>query len=578
MRFRKFIINQWSEALSLDKARNVRKSNKVAWKQQRGLGKGHRSIKKFKPGTFGVEIEFKTELVIDTESLKNDIVEMVKEALQERNRLDRYSNYRPESVGLKALVDKFTEWEPEYYDEHFDGRYPEDPDDWEYENEQPEEPDREDYDNEEEYKSDWDLWKEEFDEWEEEKAIVTKVWNKYEENDGYDGIIEAFAKKIVEDEDYHDYGIYPEEYGSGGYDPEDKIQEYIDFLEDDLGVNTTSDLEGFENDFSSWYVHEDGTGIVEISSPILTSKDIPTLKALFNRMQYEETDGGTSCHVHIGMPENTDGFDLVAMTTLADEDSIRRDAGDRDYSSFAKFNEDIHRTLYSSLEDGVYEKEDFLAKVKSACGDRNKGTNISAFFDQGTVEFRYLSSEVIDTPDLVFQWVNYFLTLPHIAQGRKQLRIHVEYWATELVLTRLPNGAVEVRKDPEERVRQPQESPHDLRQSFDKSPFQRQKEDLLEKMAARKVARTSVTDVVQSNYSSNFYYDVRNAIAAYFEKLGKIPPNDPHLNNQANVYRLGRSIPMSEIMDKIHPQHVKKVVKQTAKSISQGYPSNYPNL
>src|SRR5690606_10987171 len=163
------------------------------------------------------------------------------------------------------------------------------------------------------------LTKEEFDKIIEDKLDdwddrLEELQDEYEDWD-HDYEFEQFIRNISPEEAEEIYDIeipYNHEYYM-----DEKVYHYIRFINGTIGDadygNTTA---------NTWGVGPDGTGIVEIRSPICTTKDFPALLKLLDELRQEEFNGDTSAHVHIGMPKHADAFDLIAMTTLVDEKAV----------------------------------------------------------------------------------------------------------------------------------------------------------------------------------------------------------------------------------------------------------------
>jgi hypothetical protein len=318
---------------------------------------------------------------------------------------------------------------------------------------------------------------------------------------------------------------------------------------------------------SAWYIHKDGDTVFELTSPILTTKDIPALKKLFDKVSEERTDGSTSCHIHIGLPPDTDGFDLLAMSTLVDEKEIKRQLPNRAFDEWAQFNSDMQRQLGRYLEDGTYSKEDFLSTIRKL-GLRS-GTNINAFWEHRTIEFRYLSSEALNNPNSVLEWINYFLILPFLARGRKQIVIaknEYNFGAGQkgIYLTRMPDGGVKVDKDPEGKVKQSPESPEDLRQQSEMSPLQRslnkQKKQTARKrvnnqtmsqflLSIKKNDRDAIVGSLKSLLTDGGWNPARNPFLKPYPFLLDILKEDPWLNDSLNFNKAAEKIQMKDVID-----------------------------
>jgi len=137
---------------------------------------------------------------------------------------------------------------------------------------------------------------------------------------------------------------------------------------------------------------------------------------------------------------------------------------------------------------------------------RDFGTNLLAFKRHGTVEFRYLSSEVVANPEKLFQWIQYYLILPQIAQGRKQIVV-TNNKGQKMIMTRMPNGMVNVSMDG--RPSQPSEPPSELR-SQTLNPFQQKKMEF-------KLTKTKIASLLDDKQNP-LPLDVRDSIYYAVEK------------------------------------------------------------
>lgn len=178
-----------------------------------------------------------------------------------------------------------------------------------------------------------------------------------------------------------------------------------------------------------------------------TGQDFDIINKVGNWISNQPTHGKTGMHIHIGVPRDFDVFDLLAMSTLVDEKAIKTEVSvDRDFSSYAKFRRSLVNNIFSRIYDYMRRTKDveklpktFVltdAQVKELMAhfDRNHGTNIQAFSEHRTIEFRYLGSDIAHK---VLKWINYFLLLPRVAKSRNQIRLNSIYGET-LVATRLP--------------------------------------------------------------------------------------------------------------------------------------------
>lgn len=529
-------FSKWLEATSMSDARRAKKGMERSWKKTKHAPHAHRKFRKFESGTFGLELEFRVE----SDRGERHYTEEQKEAIKQELKDKLYDIIwkRPQSYTYSPdqLRDDWSEFSQDKYPEY------EDISDWENDNEAPEEPDKEDYEDDEEYQDELEAWKDDHEEWKEKYDAMEAEIGAFD----HDKLQAEFIQEIIDEERWNDYEIHA---GDDHYmsDFSTKAEEYQELLED---LGWSAEIDG--NYADGWNIHEDGDGICELTSPIMTGKDINSLMQLFDHAQHEVTDGRTSCHIHIGMPEDTDGFDLVAMTTLTDEPRLVQDLPDRDFASFANFNNDLQYTIDRKLEPGVYSKEEFMAEIKGL--DRT-GTNISAFSRHGTVEFRYLSSDVLDTPDMVLGWVNYFLTLPKIARGRKQIKIgEGRYGLT--YLTRMSNGGVRVDKSPEGKVKQEPGSPEDLRRTKKESPYEKKKAELRLGMVSRYVEKMRLDHFLMM-YSGPRHEPIMSHVRSALDMIKERHPKvkevmatiqgDPHLTDFRNIQLVAKYLTMAEV-------------------------------
>lgn len=203
-----------------------------------------------------------------------------------------------------------------------------------------------------------------------------------------------------------------------------------------------------KSDSTTWAVGEDGPN-VEIRSRHMsqTGHDFDIISKVGNWVSDQATSGKTGMHIHIGVPRDFDMFDLLAMSTLVDEDAIKSEVSiDRDLSSYAKFRRSLSNSIYSKIHDYMRQQSGDNIMPKSfiltneqvkeilAYFDRNHGTNIASFKKYRTIEFRYLGSDIAHK---VLKWISYFLLLPRIAKSRNQIKMDSIY-GEQMVATRLP--------------------------------------------------------------------------------------------------------------------------------------------
>lgn len=224
-----------------------------------------------------------------------------------------------------------------------------------------------------------------------------------------------------------------------------KITKYIQLLAS-LGEKA---VENTRADKNTWAVGEDAEALVEIRSRHLNITDIPLVVNLLKELKNESYHGGTSAHIHIGASKASDAFDLLAVMTLADESQILKQLSADKHPRTMKwtqlrddFAENFADMLKHKNEEFSKKGEVILsnAELQSIIGNmsRNYGTNIQSFGLHGTVEFRYLSSQIIEAPEAFGEWIKYFLILPQIASKKTQIVLK------DLILTRIGGGQTKV--------------------------------------------------------------------------------------------------------------------------------------
>ena len=129
----------------------------------------------------------------------------------------------------------------------------------------------------------------------------------------------------------------------------------------------------------------------------------------------------------------TDGFDLLAMAATIDEEAVMAMAGRTEDSIndiprgripfFQNLWQKVCRRTESLSWTGLLRmhiERQHLTRCTTA-----SNTRFRAFQSHGTVEMRYLSSQILDRPDGIeklFGFINYFLMLPKLAASRQQIR------------------------------------------------------------------------------------------------------------------------------------------------------------
>lgn len=382
--------------------------------------------------TFGVEFEF--EPVVETEYLSRDnIIKKLSDKFASSNDGGLSRDYydwvtdQRNSAAASWKTRYGTIDTIKYYDDSYG---PMSVDTFE---ENIPEPVESDYSTEEEYNIAYEEYQEKKDEVENEHS--------YWERRNIDDYIDEFISMLVRANTWTDY-LDEEEYQIK--DMEGSIDNAYEFI-DSLGEDVRKDD---KPDSTTWAVGEDGPN-VEIRSRHMsqTGHDFDIISKVGNWVSDQATGGKTGMHIHIGVPRDFDMFDLLAMSTLVDEDAIKAEVSlDRDFNSYAKFRRSLTNGIFNRIYDYMRRTKDveklpktFVltnAQVKELMAhfDRNHGTNIQAFSEHRTIEFRYLGSDIAHK---VLKWINYFLLLPRVAKSRNQIKLNSIYGET-LVATRLP--------------------------------------------------------------------------------------------------------------------------------------------
>jgi hypothetical protein len=349
--------------------------------------------------TFGIELEFKPFRSV--QELNED--KLTKLLLNNQNFINSYEEWR-----IEQSKDLNKRWRGDI--EKWDDSYgPPAEDDWLDHNPEPEE---KNFSNEEEFQESYSVWKDTLS----DIRYNNKKYDFYSHTDDYIHILIGNDgwQEYVNEVDVYDY----EESMVGSiYNAEKYISEKMNQF-------VTSDGDATE---TYWSVGEDGPN-VEIRTKHLSQDEFNLVTQICHFVSYEETGGDTSAHVHIGLPKDFDAFDLLAITTLVDENSVKTDVGpERELSSYARLRTSLHAALINLIrkkskvtKNSVdISNETFLSWISEI--DRNNGTNIRSMSANGTIEFRYLSSDIAGTSDVLIKWIKYFLILPKIAKTRNKI-------------------------------------------------------------------------------------------------------------------------------------------------------------
>jgi hypothetical protein len=357
-------------------------------------------------GTFGVEFEWIPEKnEFDPKKHKDVIIDLLQKSISKSR--DNANDYYEWLEEKRKEYNKYYNGSSRDWDDSYG---PIDLETWE---ETFPEPDSSNYDTEEEFSDARREWREKRDEVEYDH----NWWVKRSQND----YIENWAEEKFNDNEWSSYIDFA---------PEDDInmsQEIIDAREflDEIGEKSQEGT--FESD--RWGVGPDGDK-TEMRSRILKEEDFGTLTSIMQSfLKYRNTSGDCSAHVHIGLPENFNGFDLLAMVNLVDEKEIvKAVGGDRELDTWSRLRGDLHNLILKLMSNHNIKEGDELddAKLKDIIkmiSSKGYGTTISIFNRYGTIEFRYFASTIKNQPDTFIKWIKYFLLLPKVAQSRNQVKI-----------------------------------------------------------------------------------------------------------------------------------------------------------
>lgn len=381
--------------------------------------------------TFGVEFEF--EPVVEEQNLSTDqIIEKLSDLMgssysYDNGLTDAYNSWVEEQRNEAArrwnrygTIDNIDRYDEEYGPmsvDTFDSSVPE--------------PVETDYATEEEYN-------EAYKKYDEVRNEVDSEYTRWERRNQGD-YVDEYLRLLARSGDWTDFVSDSE---MNVTDMEGGIDSAYNLL-DSLGEDVRKDD---KPDKDTWAVGEDGPN-VEIRSRHMrqTGNDFNIISKVGNWVSDQATHGKTGMHVHIGVPSDFDMFDVLAMSTLVDEKAIKSAvAMDRDFNSFAKLRRSLSNAIYNRIHEYMRRQSENVpksftltnAQMKEVLAhfDRNHGTNIAAFSEHKTIEFRYLGS---DMADQVLKWISYFLLLPRIAKSRNQVKLDTIY-NEQIVATRLP--------------------------------------------------------------------------------------------------------------------------------------------
>jgi hypothetical protein len=292
--------------------------------------------------------------------------------------------------------------------------------------------------------------------WEAASIKIKNEYKTWEQNVLQGDVFEKFCQKAWEDGtgpyeyeyevDYDDYGNEDET------DQSNTIDETIRFISR-LGERC---INGNHANASTWAVGMDGDN-VELRTRHLRLEDLPKLSKVMDFLTNMETTGNMSAHVHVGLPETFNAFDLLAMWNLVDEQQVTQDIGiGRNLESWSKLQNYLGGILVQNIlsiapesgADNIFPMKRLEQILRRS--EKFTGTNLSAFFEHHTIEFRYFSSNIKNNANLFFKWIQYFLLLPKIASTRSQVILKNDYYmpgsVEKIVITRRGADAIQIDK------------------------------------------------------------------------------------------------------------------------------------
>lgn len=291
------------------------------------------------------------------------------------------------------------------------------------------EPKQSDYDSEEDYKK-------ALSDYNDKRSDVEYDYRRWERKESYDYTDDFFD--YLADNDWDEFVEV-----EAKTDIDAESNEVINSLSRQIPIKRDD-----RYDPNMWTVGPDGPNM-EIRSPILKKENMDQVDLVSAFVDHQMHDSGTGLHIHIGVPKDFDAFDLLAMTTLVDENQVetdlraskvRRDLG------FARLRDEVAKNLINVISRSKYggqfiktpfeiSNSELLSLINMA--DRYAGTNIKAFNKYKTVEFRYFGAH---NTNVLPKWINYFLLLPPIAQKRNRIVFRSPSTNQKLYAIRLPGG------------------------------------------------------------------------------------------------------------------------------------------
>ena len=212
---------------------------------------------------------------------------------------------------------------------------------------------------------------------------------------------------------------------------------------------------------TNWQADRDGSN-VEVRTRHMQQTDHDfSLVDQFGKWiaQTQKTNKNSGMHVHIGLPQDMDAFDLLAIVDVVDERSIVQFAGskrDAQFNAFTKPKRETVSALISWLLAAAGKKLPTTApklgkltpfkfelsykEAEAAIGsiaDRDMGINLHAVNRSKTIEFRYAGT---DTADKIVKLVKYYCLIPKVAQTRNRIVLTDTKHRQTLVAIRKPDN------------------------------------------------------------------------------------------------------------------------------------------
>jgi hypothetical protein len=414
----------------LKEAVPFQKSNVVDQRLQKNV------IPTVSPGTFGIEFEYAPDKPtmdsIDPNDYEDEIVSNMTRGHNLRGNLQAYYEWLEEKRKYSNR-----RWGASYQKEWDDSYGPPAADDWLEHNPEPQ---RDDYNRQTDSENgDQDKYDDDHSEWESNYKDVDIEYSRWSYRGMYNWL-EEWAIEMIRNGEWQEYSdISIEDLGTGRVDIVNEIDNARRFIEEKLNDTAPS----YNSTKDHWGVGMDAENI-EIRSKHLTESELPKVERLLKDfLSHKKTSRDTSAHVHVGLPAKFDAFDIMAMSDLVDEKEIRDAIGpDRNYNAWAKLNYDLagdileaigehfkkslelppNRRVSEIIETGWLVKLDTLEKILKDNMKKYRGTNLAAFWDHRTIEFRYWSSEAaVSHPNTFINWIRYFLLLPKVALKRNKI-------------------------------------------------------------------------------------------------------------------------------------------------------------